>query len=100
MPFNGKPSAASQAASASNGAIQAKIRDLESMVVSLMKAQKDDGSEAHDVEEDSGRESYDPADDSVDDSLAEAYGRIDLENSNARYVDSSHWMAVLDGVSG
>jgi hypothetical protein len=32
--------------------------------------------------------------------LVESLGRINLEQSGTNYVDSNHWMAILDGVSG
>lgn len=30
--------------------------------------------------------------------LTETFGRITLENAEAKYVDSTHWSAILDGV--
>ena len=93
----------SQPRSTTNASAQARIGQLEALVLSLMNRLKGQAStETQDVAKDSSpRHMSDYKGDTLLDDpsqLSESLGRISLDNSGTSYVEGSHWTAILDGV--
>lgn len=93
--------------------ISTKINQLEQLVVSLMKTldttKQAEQQRAASVETTSSGntgpiESQEPVSSPIsnaddESNLEETFGRIALENSETKFVNSVHWTAILDGVS-
>ncbi|KAH8683132.1 hypothetical protein BGZ60DRAFT_212877 [Tricladium varicosporioides] len=84
--------------------IQNKINQLEGLVVSLMgtlnSRQTDSPKIASEQIISPDYPILGPKDDQPPaEALAETFGRITLENAEAKYVDSTHWSAILDGIA-
>ncbi|KAF4536106.1 uncharacterized protein LTHEOB_1867 [Lasiodiplodia theobromae] len=63
--------------------IQARITQLENLVVTLMNAAP------------TPPKSLSP----LDTALSDSFGRISLENDETTYVSGDHWLAILDGIT-
>ena len=93
----------SQSRLTTNASAQARIGQLEGLVLSLMSRPNGQAStEMQGVTENSspGHMSDREGDRLLEDpsQLSENLGRISLDNSGTSYVEGSHWTAILDGV--
>ncbi|CAG8982226.1 hypothetical protein HYALB_00014052 [Hymenoscyphus albidus] len=100
--FRSLPARVSQ--STQNSQIQNKISQLEELVVSLMgslNATKAVQPPPNSIEPTGEIERSGSAETHVlnQESLADNFGRITLENAGTKYVDNTHWTAILDGIS-